>query len=240
MGAQASVNPKAETVEELRRRRKNLHMGMCKLLKEDLSIQAEATLADSSALPDTKREIKERIIKDFDGQTLLHDAVEADKFNDDEKYKKLMNEAMDGKANALKKMRIFLESLAVDLGQSHQENIFSAPLAEFADRATVLRLRTGIADFPWEAVVLERSADLDLGEWDAAAASAQARELVADALRENPNVRSVLVKGVKLELSHGWATTKLEWGSNEAVRAIPVTVSLLLQNCGCLLRLDIR
>ena len=39
--AQASVNPKAETVEELQRRRKGLHMGMCKLLREDLSIMAE-------------------------------------------------------------------------------------------------------------------------------------------------------------------------------------------------------
>jgi hypothetical protein len=31
-GLQASVNPKAETVEELQGRRKALHLGMCKLL----------------------------------------------------------------------------------------------------------------------------------------------------------------------------------------------------------------
>ena len=43
--AQASVNPKAETVEELQRRRKGLHMGMCKLLREDLSIIAEKRAA---------------------------------------------------------------------------------------------------------------------------------------------------------------------------------------------------
>ncbi len=45
---QASVNPKAETVEELQRRRKGLHLGMCKLLREDLSIMAEqrATVND--------------------------------------------------------------------------------------------------------------------------------------------------------------------------------------------------
>ncbi len=35
------MNPKAETVEELQRRRKGLHLGMCKLLREDLSIMAE-------------------------------------------------------------------------------------------------------------------------------------------------------------------------------------------------------
>ncbi len=42
------MNPKAETVEELQRRRKGLHLGMCKLLREDLSIMAEqrATVKD--------------------------------------------------------------------------------------------------------------------------------------------------------------------------------------------------
>ena len=34
--SQASVNPKAEGVEELQTRRKRLHMGMCKLALEDL------------------------------------------------------------------------------------------------------------------------------------------------------------------------------------------------------------
>jgi hypothetical protein len=37
-GTQASVNPKAETVEELQERRKNLHMGMLKLAREDLAL----------------------------------------------------------------------------------------------------------------------------------------------------------------------------------------------------------
>ncbi len=41
-GLQASVNPKAETVEELQRRRKHLHMGMLKLAKEDLSLALQA------------------------------------------------------------------------------------------------------------------------------------------------------------------------------------------------------
>ncbi len=46
-GAQASVNPKAETVEELQARRKSLHLGMCKLLREDLSILAEKTAEEA-------------------------------------------------------------------------------------------------------------------------------------------------------------------------------------------------
>ena len=34
--SQASVNPKAETCEDLQSRRKRLHVGMCKLAREDL------------------------------------------------------------------------------------------------------------------------------------------------------------------------------------------------------------
>ena len=41
-GTQASVNPKAETVEELLGRRKNLHLGMMKLAQEDLALQLHA------------------------------------------------------------------------------------------------------------------------------------------------------------------------------------------------------
>jgi hypothetical protein len=39
---QASVNPKAETVEELQGRRKALHLGMCKLAQEDLTLVLQA------------------------------------------------------------------------------------------------------------------------------------------------------------------------------------------------------
>ena len=49
-GAQASVNPKAETVEELQARRKNLHLGMCKLLLEDLANLTEQRMAEQMAI----------------------------------------------------------------------------------------------------------------------------------------------------------------------------------------------
>jgi hypothetical protein len=56
---QASVNPKAKTVEELQGRRKTLHMGMCKLLREDLVLQAD--LVDASASTDTSPDAIRRI-----------------------------------------------------------------------------------------------------------------------------------------------------------------------------------
>ncbi len=39
--AQALVNPKVETVEELLGRRKNLHMGMTKLARDDLALSLQ-------------------------------------------------------------------------------------------------------------------------------------------------------------------------------------------------------
>ncbi len=231
------MNPKAETVEELLGRRKALHLGMLKLLREDLALKAEADFADSGS-PDTIRGIKERIVGDFDALTNEHELILAHAYNDDTVYKRRMDEAIDGKAHALEKMGIYLESLAAAMGDA--ETIFHTPLTDFASKAAVLQLRTGITQFPWEAVVAERSADLDLGEWDAGSVSAQARDLVAGVLRGNPNVRCVRVKGVKLDLSNGWATTEFAWTDNGAVKAAPATVSLLLRNCPCLSKLDLR
>ncbi len=48
---QASVNPKAETVEELLSRRKNLHMGMVKLAREDLSLTLQAEIDSHKVTP---------------------------------------------------------------------------------------------------------------------------------------------------------------------------------------------
>ncbi len=239
------MNPKAETVEELQGRRKNLHMGMCKLLKEDLALQAAARLAEKgtllrkNALPDTSG-VKECITKDFECQTQVHMNVDENTFNKDTEYKRLMIEAIDGKAYALCKLDIFLESVAAGLDQESLVRILNAPLSDFANQSTVLRLRTGISDFPWEAIVQERSAEIDLGTWNAAKCSAYAQEHVVSALAGNQNVHFVHVKGVKLDLTHGWATSEILWRDNAAVKELPATVFLLLRNCSCLSKLDVR
>ena len=84
-----------------------------------------------------------------------------------------------------------------------------------------------------EAQLRERSAEIDLGEWDAGSASAQAQEHVAGALGCNPNIRSVLIKGVGLALNHGWATTKIELDGMalQALQELPTTVFLVLRTC---------
>jgi hypothetical protein len=51
VGVQASVNPKAETVDELQARRKHLHMGMLNLAQEDLSLTLQAANDDYKVRP---------------------------------------------------------------------------------------------------------------------------------------------------------------------------------------------
>jgi hypothetical protein len=237
---QASVNPKAETVEELQGRRKALHLGMCKLLREDLALKAEQRLADRRADADVSG-TRDRVVTEFDQLMRAHEEEDAGAFNSDERYKALMTEAIDGKAHALLKLDVYLESAAAGADAAALDRIRDAALADFANPAAELRLRTGVTEFPWAAVVEKQSPEIDLGEWDAAAVKPQALKSVAAALGGNAIIRAVTVRGVKLALREGWATTQLEDAAlKEAVRAVPATVALVLRSCWGLTNLDLR
>ena len=93
---------------------------------------------------------------------------------------------------------------------------------------------------PWAAVVADKSPEIDLGDWDAAPVAPRALESVAAALGGNGNIRVVTVKGGKLALSEGWATARLEWADNDAVKKLPATVGVVLRNCLALTSLDLR
>ncbi len=45
------MNPKAETVEDLQSRRKRLHIGMCKLAREDLGLTVRQMEAEFTVGP---------------------------------------------------------------------------------------------------------------------------------------------------------------------------------------------
>ena len=233
------MNPKAETVEELLCRRKNLHLGMCKLLREDLALTAEQLLADRHSDAHAGG-IRDRVVVEFESLTRAHEGVHAADFNRDERYKAIMTEAIDSKAHALLKMEVYLESAAAGFDSGALDRIRDAPLARFADPTVVLTLRTGIADFPWAAVVKDKSPEIDLGDWDAGPVAPRALESVVAALGGNGNIRVVTVKGGKLALSEGWATARLEWADNAAVKALPATVGVVLRNCSALTSLDLR
>lgn len=188
-----------------------------------------------------RAKIKRRVREEFDALVRMHDAVDEAVFNtDDAEYKRLMAEAVDGKAHALTKMEIYLEALARGLDGHAVARIYRAPILSLASPAMALELRTGLIGFPWTAVVEERSATVNLGEWSGAGIPAWALEVVGAALRENTNLRSVLVKEAKLDLPDGWGSTALQWGGVEAVRHVPVTMALLLRNCRSVTSLDLR
>ncbi len=240
---QASVNPKVETVEELQGRRKRLHIGMCKLLREDLAFKAEQLLSDCQAVGVGEirvrgveaGDIRAHVTTEFDELTRGHESMWADVFNADERYKALMAEAIDGKAHALLKLGVFLESAARGSDRAALDRIRDTPLAHFADPTVVLPLQTGVTQFPWAAVIRDKSPEIDLGDWDAAPVSAQALESVVMALCGNTNIRIVIIKGRKLALSEGWATAQLKWTDNKACTAamkkLPATLVLVLRNC---------
>jgi hypothetical protein len=236
---QASVNPKAETVEELLCRRKNLHLGMCKLLREDLALKAEQLLANCKANAHAGV-TRDRVVMEFDQLTRAHELVDPAAFNSDEMYKALMTEGINSKTHALLKMEVYLESATTSSDCAALDRIRDTPLAHFADPTVVLPLRTGITQFPWTAVIRDKSPELDLGDWNAASVAARALESVASALGGNANIRIVTVKGGKLALSEGWATVRLEWADNAAVKALPATAAVVLRNCVGLTSLDLR
>jgi hypothetical protein len=216
-------------------------MGMGKLLKEDLSLLAESKVAQANAPPHIVIRIKERVTKDYEFKLQEHETLDVVAFNDDAEYKRMMNEAIDCKNYALEKIEIYLESVALGMSTEDLERIFNAPLVDWASQAQVLRLRTGIiTEFPWEEVVQKQSATIDLGNWNAASLTVQARDLVSGALRGNQNVRTVVLCGFEIFLSSGWSTDRLEWQANPAVQKVPATVSLLLRSFDSLLSLDIR
>jgi len=241
----ASVNPKAETLEELHMRRKSMHLGMCKLLREDLALGLEQRLACCQAGTGEIRvagEICDRVAMEFDQLIRAHrdEEMDACAFNEDERYKALTTEVIDGKKLALVKLDIYLESAARGSDPAALDRIRDAPLAHIGDPTVVLSLRTGATQFPWAAVVKDKSPEIDLGDWNAAPVAQEALEIVATALGDNANVRVVKIKGVQLALSEGWATARLAWADNAAVKALPATVAVVLRNCRGLTSLDLR
>ena len=153
---------KGLTLEQLVERRKELHMAMVSNLKEELSIQApaalggsEATVAAAAALLDSVK----RSLKDLE---LKYNDICAEDFNNDTFYKTLMAEAIEAKSLALIKVRIFANQLNQGSTLETLNAITQMPLGDFASRAVLLELETGMVDFPWKEVV-EKSASVNFG-----------------------------------------------------------------------------
>ncbi len=186
------------------------------------------------------KNIKERIKGDFNKLVEQHECRDISEFNNDGTYKYLMSEAIDGKAYAILKMDIYIESLESNFQERALDKIFDCPIMNFKSPAAVLELRTDIVGFPWTEIVEEKSAAVDIGGWNADGVAPKAIEYVVNALRSNINLRSVDAASVKLDLKEGWATKTIDWESKEAITLLPATAALLLRNCTRATNLNIR
>jgi hypothetical protein len=247
----ANMNLKGLTLEQLIERRKLLHLAMLKNLHEELHVDAQALQAkkqEGSEAADTIQlksddveKIKVCIKKDFEDLEKRHDKKNAIDFNDDKTFKDLITEAIDGKAMALEKMRIYLEALCEKRKEDHLAEIFSVNFMELKSKAAQLMLKTGIKNFPWKSVVEDNSPKIDLGDWDAAKVT-QKEDIkhVVDALGGNTHINSIVLKNVELALKDGWNTMSINMSNNAVVKELPATVALLLRNCKYLTSLDLR
>jgi hypothetical protein len=262
----ANMNLKGLTLEQLIERRKLLHLAMLKNLKEELYIEAqglrseslEPSLSLTSGTEQTSVNVDEsssvstnqltskfdaimdRITNDFGGLVRVHKEVPVEKFNEDTEFKRLITDAIDGKAMALCKMKIYLGALNEHRRADHMDKIFNFDYMELKSEAAQLQLKTGIDNFPWKSVVEDKSPKIDLGCWDASKEIKEDIQHVVSALGKNTHINSIVLKNVEVRLNEAWNTMSINMSNNAAVKELPATVALLLRNCKLLTSLDLR
>ena len=235
---------KGLTLEQLVKRRKELHMAMVKNLKEELAIEAQGALARVGAAAEADSSVAELelIRQQFEELEKQHMITHAADFNNDETYKKLTIEAIEGKSQAIRKVEIVAKMLSKAVGAETLAAVVARPLQDFGSRAVLLELETGVADFPWRDIVANQSL-VDFGlcrpGWDIF-------EIAAVELAKNMNFRMAKAlnkdgRVLSLELPQGgWAVTNLDCGGSEFCREAPILAALVIRNCASLTCLNLR
>ncbi len=156
-----------------------------------------------------------------------------------------MTRAVEAKALALRKLRLFSEVLqeaaahGATGGGGDPEAVLARPAADLASASVEWELRTGIKGFPWRDLE-ENSVQIDLSDWSPTEVDARRLETVASALLRDRNLRSVRVKGGELSLTEGWETREIKWDNSPAVRAAPEVAGLLIRLCTGITKLSLR
>mmetsp|Transcript_70707 Transcript_70707/g.188737 ORF Transcript_70707/g.188737 Transcript_70707/m.188737 type:complete len:841 (-) Transcript_70707:766-3288(-) len=184
-----NVNLKGVTVEELKERRKGLHLAMVKNLREELSNDAQDRIyaltqffekekeSSGTAHPleqNAIRMVSELVIQitqEFNAYVSKHEETDAADFNKDVNYKQFISSAIEGKLFALTKLKIFAETVQEKKeGHLHLEGnevlkrIKDQDLHGFGKAGVESELKTGVRGFPW-ADMENKQHILKLGEW---------------------------------------------------------------------------
>jgi len=153
-----NVNLKAITVEEKEAQRQFLHFAMTKNLREELALglakeretqfkggagQASGELgfpagesrdssgSESDGLRRFLDSLQEKLIGEFDALADKQRRIPPDEFNDDDKYKQHLNEALDAKNKLLNKHRAILAMRMAGAGEHHLASCLRAPYTDF-------------------------------------------------------------------------------------------------------------
>jgi hypothetical protein len=193
--------------------------------------------------------IKEIVLKEVDELTDKHKAIDAPRFNNDKKYKRLTTEAIDAKTMALKKINFFKAQAEQECRSGHfniqfLERIADRPFMDWAHPSTELELETGDSGFPWKQV-LGADAHVDFKLWRPEGMSEQNRRVMINQIAENRNVRLVQVEVNKqtapLQVPQdGWSSSSISWKDSLAVRNAPGIINMLLQCFDGLEELNLR
>jgi hypothetical protein len=106
------------------------------------------------------------VIKEFTEYVESHEAIDAKDFNDDNKYKKITMDTIEGRNLSELKMNFYFEERIKAKTHDSQffERILSTPFQKFSSSYVQLQIATGIFDFPWQKVC-EQEESIDFGKW---------------------------------------------------------------------------
>ena len=235
---------KGLTLEQLVERRKALHMAMVANLKEELSIQAPAALSGSDSAASCAAGLLESVGKQFEALKRRYEDTPPDDFNDDGLYKTYTAEAIEGKSLAIKKVEIFADQLRKGAGAQTLDAIMARPLGDFASRAVVLELETGMPDFPWRDVV-DGKAVVNFGRWRPERIEPSKLDRAVAELFSQANFRTAMLlcrdgEDHSLTLPEGVASKWIAWSQKRAAEESPAFAALLIQRCAAVETLDLR
>ena len=236
---------KGLTLEQLVARRKNLHLAMFRNIQEEYSVGAPAELAyaGTAASDDCVIQSIQEELKSLD---MKYRNIPADSFNIDSEYKALTAEAIEVKSLAFKKIRVFADLSKRGATAAVLDAVRARPIQGFVSsaRAIELEIETGLSHFPWSDLVDGKDI-VNFGRWSPAEIKPEIYKIAVEELGKNTKVRTVTVLGSSRELRtavlpDGWQTEQLNLSENKFVIEAPSLLGMLLQNCKCLVQLDLR
>ena len=133
--ARINANLKAKTIEEIQAQRRNLHMSLVenvvREVKRDVKeLQNSAVYQERKVADPTGQNsgdlVAETVIEECDEVLQLHVSKDADFFNEDHNYNKILGEALKLKANAMSKVHYWIDNKEVWASDHHKRKILDA------------------------------------------------------------------------------------------------------------------